>query len=162
MKRLLFFTLFFVIASGFIPVASYGAGTERFVFSDLTATDKKTELMWTRDANIAKKGMTWKKTFKFIEKLNKQKYGGYSDWRLPTNGELQTLAAYAQNNLTFYELFNKIGFENVQPSYWSSTTYTNTEGITVTGVAWEIYMDGGYEKLSYKTPSYVWPVRAGK
>ncbi len=144
------------------PMTSYAAGAEWFVFSDLTATDKKTGLMWTKNANLAGEKITWNNAFKFIEKLNKQKYAGYSDWRLPTNGELQTLAAYAHSNLTFYELFTKIGFENVQPGYWSSTTYTNTEGTTVTGVAWEVYMDGGYEKLSYKTPSYVWPVRAGR
>ncbi len=144
------------------PMTSYAASTEWFVFSDLTATDKKTGLMWTKNANLAGEKITWNNAFKFIEKLNKQKYAGYSDWRLPTNGELQTLAAYAHSNLTFYELFNKIGFENIQPGYWSSTTYTNTEGTTVTGVAWEVYMDGGYEKLKYKTPSYVWPVRVGK
>lgn len=144
------------------PMTSYAAGDKWFIFSDLTATDKKTGLMWTKNANLAGEKITWDTAFKFIEKLNEQKYAGYSDWRLPTNGELQTLVTYAQSNSTFDELFNKIGFKNVQSvGYWSSTIYTDTKGTTA--FAWNVYMDGGYEKLNYKTiPSYVWPVRGGK
>lgn len=48
--------IIFVLMAGSIADISYGAGEERFVFSDLTATDKKTGLMWTRDANIGMNG----------------------------------------------------------------------------------------------------------
>ena len=165
MKKLLVFILFFVIVSGFIPVTSYGAGEERFVFTDLTATDKKTGLMWTKDANIAKKTLTWKKTFKFIEKLNKQKYAGYGDWRLPKIEELETLLDYAKKQgYKGYplkmdcegcpsELFNKIGFKNVQAwRYWSSTEW-------VVGMASGDVFGLGTGDMA---DSCVWPVRGGK
>ena len=73
MKRLLFFILFFVVASGFIPMTSYGAGEERFIFSDSTAIDKKTGLVWVRDANIVNKALTWNEAHRFIEQLNGKK-----------------------------------------------------------------------------------------
>ncbi|MBI3353871.1 MAG: DUF1566 domain-containing protein [Nitrospirae bacterium] len=59
----------------------------------MTVTDKEAGLMWTRDANIAEKCMNWYDALKFIKQLNKQKYAGYNDWRLPTKEELQTLVA---------------------------------------------------------------------
>lgn len=171
MKRLLFFALFFIIASCFIPMTSYGAGAERFVFSDLTATDKSTGLVWTRDANIAKKGMTWKDAFKFIEKLNKQKYAGYSDWRLPAIGELKTLVDYAKkpgnfikgSEINLHKVLNKVGFKNVQAGwYWSSSTYASGTVLgTVRG--WVVDTWAGhviYDHRGYIV--YVWPVRAGQ
>ncbi len=135
---------------------------ERFIFSDLTVKDKETRLIWTRDANIADKEMTWKDAFKFVKKLNKQKYAGYSDWRLPTIEELKTLTHYAkgQGNKGYYnDLFNKIGFRNVEAySYWSSSAYDGS-----TAYAWIVFMVAGHvDGLNKTFTSYVWPVRGGK
>jgi hypothetical protein len=137
------------------------------VFSDLTATDKKTGLMWTRDANIAKKDMTWKNAFKFIEELNKQKYAGHSDWRLPTKEEFISLLQYANDKyyrrksakMSLYKFFNEIGFRNVQADvYWSSTTSAGA-----TAGAWSVSMWYGNVDGYVKTGTYyVWPVRAGR
>lgn len=138
---------------------------ERLVFSDLTVVDKVTGLMWTKDANIADKKMTWYNAFKFIEKLNKQKYTTYSDWRLPTKEELQTLVGYADEvyadleaSVSFNELLKKIGFKNVMcGGYWSSATDDDTIG------AGGVYMGVGRVFAYIKSGIYyVWPVRAGE
>ena len=161
MKRLLIFISMLVLVVGLSTGISFGADDKRFIFSDLTAQDKKTGLMWTRDANIAGEAMTWYNAFKFIEKLNKQKYAGYSDWRLPTIKELETLTNYAksQGDGVYYELFNRIGFRNVQPGYWSSTS-----SVTHTAYGWLVNMLGNSVPNGHKTSIYiyVWPVRAGQ
>jgi hypothetical protein len=141
---------------------------ERFVFSDLTVADKVTGLMWTRDANIADKKMTWYDASKFIEGLNKQKYDGYNNWRLPTKWELQTLVDYASQKHAEYDddgcytdlqkLLNEIGFKNVQgDGYWSSATDDDTIG------AGGVYMGVGRVFAYIKSGNYyVWPIRGGQ
>ena len=167
--------IIFVLMAGSVAKISYAAGEERFIFSDLTATDKVTGLMWTRDANIAKKGkgmtwgtdgsMIWKETFKFIEKLNKQKYAGHNDWRLPKKEELQTIVGYAKKKqryeIELSEVLKKLGFKNVNSTfYWSSTVYAGTD---YTDAAWGAFVDVGvmgyYDKTFFY---YVWPVRSGQ
>ncbi len=135
---------------------------ERFVFSDLTAKDKKTGLMWTRDADMTKEGETWKDALKFIEKLNKEKYAGYSGWRLPSEDELVTLIDYAKGEgykEGLRQILSKVGFRNVQAfNYWSSSTYGGNPTY-----AWLVGMRSGVVYGVSKTYTYyVWPVRAGQ
>lgn len=157
----LWILIIFVLMAGSVAKISYAADEERFVFSDLSATDKKTGLTWTRDANIAETDMTWEDAYKFIEKLNKQKYAGHSDWRLPTKKEFQTLLAYAESQgytTRLNELFNKIGFINVQAGhYWSSSTFAYPTHM------WYGNMNiGDVSGVSKTDTIYVWPVRGGK
>lgn len=59
-----------------------------------TVTDQATGLMWHRQgcdiANI-------KRVRKYVEDLNSQKFGGYSDWRLPTIDEAMSLMEADKN-----------------------------------------------------------------
>lgn len=96
MKRLLTVVLMFVIVSALLVGISFGAGEERFIFSDLTVIDKSTGLVWTKNANIAGKKMNWYKANDYIKQLNEQKYAGHSDWRLPTIKELQSVRDYTK------------------------------------------------------------------
>jgi len=83
--------------------------------------------MWTRDAHMgSRRMMMWHETIEFVKGLNNSGYAGYRDWRLPSKEDLLTLIDYAKSqgvSRNLPEFFNRIGFSNVQPNdYWSSTT----------------------------------------
>jgi hypothetical protein len=138
----------------------------RFVLSEKVVIDTKTKLMWTRDANLGKS--TWKETVTVVAELNRKKYAGFSDWRLPSIEELETLCDYAKtmgydgNSSTRRpaQLLKLIGFHDVQASvYWSSTT--NTGGTVY--AAWYVSMHDKSVRSAYTYGmGYAWPVRAGK
>ena len=59
-----------------------------------TVLDTKTHLMWmTKDfRNIEGKAPdSWDEAMAWVEKMNRQRYGGYSDWRVPTPEEYQAI-----------------------------------------------------------------------
>ncbi len=60
---------------------------------DGTVTDPNSGLMWKQtDAWLdMHKFYTWQDQPSYIEKLNKEKFAGYMDWRIPTKAEATTL-----------------------------------------------------------------------
>ena len=60
---------------------------------DGTVTDTEKKLMWKQtDAWLdMHKFYTWQDQPSYIEKLNKEKFAGHSDWRIPTKAEAATL-----------------------------------------------------------------------
>ncbi len=151
-----------VLLMTFTSVTAY-AEEGRFVFSDLTVTDKSTGLVWARDANIANKSLKWDEAIRFLKQLNGEKYGGYSDWRLPTRDELQTLIDYAKSRgyiSDFSDVFNRIGFKNVQVFYYWSSTSNPYDTADMFGIT---MFNGGVNSGDKKFTSYnIWPVRGGK
>jgi hypothetical protein len=141
------------------------AEDSRFVFSWKTVEDKRTNLIWTRDADMGK--LDWLGASDLINKLNEKEYAGAKDWRLPSNEELGTLVTYAVRSgygggaglFSPYQLFNKIGFNNVQLCfYWSSTPLDESASN-----AWVINMYDGKGRIDSKESNFcVWPVRGGK
>ena len=97
------------------------------------------QLQWGQTAS---KKMNWFESQNWIEDLNKSKYLGFSDWRLPERWEL--VKAYD----------DKVdGFKT--DYYWSSTTLVYS-----TDDAWVVYFYNGYVYVSNKTYYYyVRPVR---
>ncbi len=83
-----------------------------------TITDLSTNLMWQKGGS--KEPMTWYDASEYVKKINEQKFGGYSDWRLPTVEELASLLESSWKN---YDLFIDPVFERKQRHCWSADTY---------------------------------------
>lgn len=131
---------------------------ERFVFREQTAFDKELALVWIRDADMAGKTMTWDEANEYIQRLNKQDYAGYRDWRLPAKNEVAAILEYAKGRgkkRNINELFKNAGFKNMKAGYYWS-------GEDGSGLAWVLDMYGGEISTAAKNNSfYVWPVRTG-
>src|SRR4029450_8087093 len=92
-----------------------------FKYANGTALDTRTNLMWmTQDfRNLEGRApKTWEEAMAWAEKLNQQRYGGYSDWRVPTDTEYKTLynprgskRSYAKKPVGYPEAFEDGGGE---------------------------------------------------
>ena len=134
---------------------------DRFVpFEDEIIMDVKTGLKWAQDAGG--QVITWDNANAYVQKLM---LGGYSDWRLPTKEELESLLTYCKSKGIpveegkCVEYYSKIGFKNVQHGYyWSSTSYAGSKYH-----AWVVGMWGGsVHGYNKSVGHYVWPVRSGQ
>jgi len=88
-----------------------------------------------------------------IASMNTMVFGGFSDWRLPTSKELESLV----DRDTYDPAINYYLFPNTVSSYyWSSTTYANN-----TNKAWCVGFYDGYVSNCHKSYTrYVRAVRA--
>jgi hypothetical protein len=93
-------------------------------------------------------------TEEFIRVLNDVRFGGFSDWRLPTVKELAFLVDYGR----YRPAIDTAYFPNtISSGYWSSTTNARFEGL-----AWSVYFFIGNTSNSEKSDShYVRAVRGG-
>ena len=67
---------------------------QRFIDNNnRTITDALTGLMWQESYAYRETGnyISWYEANDYVEKLNQQKLGGFSDWRLPGKLEIQSL-----------------------------------------------------------------------
>ncbi len=129
---------------------------------DGTIHDKDNKYTWY-DSNPATNGGyagtagNGTDTEDFINALNSAHFGGYSDWRLPTVNELDSIV---NDNIPYPgPTINTTYFPNTVSSfYWSSTTLaSSTHGAW--GVSFGLGLDGyGYKGGSY----YVRAVRGGQ
>ena len=88
-------------------------------YANGTALDTRTNLMWmTQDfRNLEGRApKDWDEAMAWALKMNVQRYGGYSDWRVPTDAEYKTLydprrskKSYAQKPVGYPEAFEDGG-----------------------------------------------------
>jgi hypothetical protein len=75
----------------------FGAFDNDFVDNnDGTITDKATGLMWQKSGSLSSLDNRGAKIY--IEKLNRERLAGYSDWRMPTVEELASLIKKDRRN----------------------------------------------------------------
>ena len=92
----------------------------------------------------------------FIETLNSEDHGGFSDWRLPTREELYSIVDYGRHNPAIDTAF----FPDTISSYYrTSTTWTDSNIW-----AWHVDFNYGYDTVvHHKSDSYyVRAVRGGQ
>jgi len=109
---------------------------------DGTVTDRATGLMWMKiDSGHLKAGqrqdgrMTWREALDWAANLT---FAGYSDWRLPTAKELQSIVDYtrspdATNSPAIDPVFEVTqivneGGEKDYPYFWTGTTHVGPAG----------------------------------
>lgn len=87
---------------------------DKSIFKDGTVTDRRTGLMWQKE------GSRWAQPIRpaqgYVKKLNKKKFAGYADWRMPTIEELASLLA--QNKISGLHIDAVFGKK--QKRCWSS------------------------------------------
>jgi hypothetical protein len=82
---------------------------------DGTITDHATGLMWQKGGS--EEGITYYNAKDYIIKLNRDRFAGFSDWRLPTTPELLSLVEPEREN---ENLFIDSVFNYKQIWCWSS------------------------------------------
>ena len=118
---------------------------------DETISDDATGLMWQKSGSPNR--MTNKDAPAYIEKLNREKFAGYGDWRLPTVDELKSLLTKQKQSNGLY--INPI-FDKTQHWCWTSDQCAS-------GGAWYVYFNLGFvyrDNLDYGY--YARAVRAGQ
>lgn len=150
---------------------------------DGTITDTKTKLMWKKcseglsDEQCEQgkdKEYTWDEAMALAKKTQ---FATYSDWRLPTKGELRSLV-YCSNGIAQSEVWsydcdgngdkgekyqrptiNQIVFPKTKSSwYWSSSPYAYS-----VSSAWIVNFSNGHDDAGYKDSYYhVRLVRSGQ
>jgi len=133
---------------------------DRFVSSQTgTVLDKKTDLMWLSNANIDEAPMPLQLAQQFVLEMNsggRPNYG-YTNWRLPTILELESLLDMSRKNPALPE---RHPFVNVQNSiYWSSSM--GADDIMEYALALNLATgEKSPEYTSYCNFKYFWPVRS--
>ncbi len=95
-------------------------GTNNFVNNgDGTITDLATALMWSK--NDSGTGMNWADALTWVQTGNATNYCGYSDWRMPTAKELQSIVDYTRSPTT-------TGTAAINPNFFNCTAITNEAG----------------------------------
>ena len=123
----------------------------------LIYTDTINGLQWARKGNVAEQTMTWDQAMAWVKKLH---YAGYSDWRLPTKGELVSLVALGVSSPS--EWLNTNGFSHVpsdKACYWTSSPDEKYDFN-----AWYVCVSNSAAITGRKKDKlfYIWPVRDGR
>ncbi|MCF7988020.1 MAG: DUF1566 domain-containing protein [Methylovulum sp.] len=129
----------------------------KFIKQDSMAEDTKTGLMWLRFAhgqvwqNGTAEGdvkyVSWNEASKVINNFNRRKYGGYTDWRLPTIDELKLLIDKIKGEEGNY-IDADVFPNNVGGWFWSSSPFTYDSDDRLW---WFVYFDSGNLRLSLTT-----------
>lgn len=146
------------------PAARFSIGTNTTGQANDTncVTDNVTGLMWARNANLFGEA-AWASQ---LENCASLEYGGYSDWRLPTICELQSLVDFGYANPAFCSTdgtgIATTGnpFHNLAGGrlYWTSTTVSSSAGQS----AFIMASTSGRNGTRLKSVlCFGWPVRGG-
>ncbi len=130
---------------------------KKSINEDATVIDHTTGLMWHQSGSDEE--MDWEKAKQWVIDLNKKKYAGYEDWRLPTVEEATSLLAMGKND---GNLYIDAVFDIKQIGIW---TGDENDSASYLDGAWGVRFNGGYGGgnvcWSYDNASnYVRPVRS--
>jgi hypothetical protein len=113
--------------------------------------DHATGLMWQKSGSDTDR--SYAKAQEYIQELNRQKFAGYDDWRLPTIPELMSLLEPEKQANGLY--INPI-FDDRQQWCWSADLRIKDESSS--GAAWDVHF--GYSYVYWDDLYYEGYVRA--
>lgn len=116
---------------------------------DGSITDLRTGLVWLK--NAGRKASSREKAAECCAALTAC---GYSDWRLPTVKEFNTMIAALREHQELRAALSEWGFTDVGDFYW-----TQIKDAPFEDFAWSV--DAGFSPMS-KKDNFVWPVRGGR
>jgi len=105
---------------GTAPAGSPGGEVPRYlVATDLTVSDTRTGLVWTKNAKLSGHRLTNYQASQQAEAMNQARFAGFDDWRLPSRLQLKTLYASAKAEATGNSVLEvlKSYFSNLQELY---------------------------------------------
>lgn len=106
---------------------TYSADKRYAAFGDGTILDTRSGLMWMKNDTwqIQGKWVNWYTANEFAQRMNNKLFAGYSDWRLPTPEEAQTL--YNRNKRNLDKDGDKIFIDRMFPKGPGWSTWTSKE-----------------------------------
>ena len=107
----------------------------RTINGEQVVVDHATGLMWQAFGS-SKPLVPWQAAKNFVQELNQQEYGGFSDWRLPTIEELASLLEPEKKNGSLH--IDPV-FGSKQHSCWSADQAT----VKSSRPAWVVYFRDG-------------------
>lgn len=119
---------------------------------DKVVIDHATGLIWQKSGSD--NSLTYKDAQKYVKELNRQRFAGYSEWRLSTIPELMSLLEPEKqsNGLYIDPIFDK---PEGYPWYWSADRLPADEGGS-SGAAWDVdFYDGDVYWNSLNYGNYV-------
>ncbi len=128
-----------------------GGYSGRLTVGDKVAVDTKTGLMWDRTGSP--QGMGFADVGGWIAMMNKYKYGGYGDWRLPTAEEAASLLRREKNP---HGLHIDSSFSSIQFKIWTCDTMSSGGQPAI----WIINFSMGYLAFEYEVGPFVRAVRS--
>jgi len=164
-KILMYFSIAIVLLSG-VVFAEETSGKLNIRFKDSgkgTVSDLKTDLMWTKDANLPGDTLTFREAVDYLAGMNEGNYEnfGYIDWRLPYLSEFQSLLDYTKHTKWGYMLPSGHPFQNMKSLNFnnrSSPTYLANNDFY-----WFFFFYCGLVGHNVNSCyGYVWPVRGGQ
>lgn len=128
-----------------------GAFTGRVISGDKVALDSSTGLMWDRYGSPH--AMEFSEAGGWIALMNKYKYAGFSDWRLPTSEEAASLL---RSNKNHHDLYIDDTFSEVQFKIWTCDSFPSHSK----PVRWAVHFSMGYLSLETGAGPFVRAVRS--
>lgn len=131
--------------------------------NDGTFTDKRNLIQWTKVDSTPGPGYCYggnEKNYFFmqwhLDCLNRNKYLGYNDWRMPTYEELENLRNTPKKEVSSF-LNPQVHEKLNQHAYWSTTDmaiFIYEQGTMIYNIVGPVY------RYNMTSSYYVWPVRA--
>ena len=125
---------------------------ERLIAADgvMMIADYATNLLWQHSSPSTP--VTWHEARTYVQQLNDMRYGGYTDWRLPTLEELASLLEPVKSS---HHVYLDAAFGSTQLWCWSSDPVASASGN-----AWFIsFSSGGIQPHQMQASAFVLVVR---